>query len=65
MPSSVVGAFKYDASASTLRVQYVSGVVYDYKDVPEEVYTDMKASFSKDEFLNHHVKGKYEYEMVK
>ncbi len=64
MPSSVVAAIKYDAINAVLRVRYVSGVVYDYKNVPEEVYAAMKAAFSKGEFLNHHIKGKYEYEMV-
>jgi hypothetical protein len=64
MPSSVVAAIKYDATSSTLRVIYVSGTVYDYKNVPEEVYVAMKTSFSKGTFLNQHVKGKYEYEKI-
>jgi hypothetical protein len=65
MPSSVVAAIKYDAHASTLRVTYVSGMVYDYKNVPEEVYQAMKISFSKGVFLNQYVKGKYEFEKIK
>ncbi len=65
MPSSVVAATKYDALLFTLRVIYVSGLGYDYKNVPEEVYTAMKTSFSKGEFLNKHIKGKYEYEKVR
>jgi hypothetical protein len=62
MPSSVIAAIKYDIPSSTLRIIYVSGVVYDYKNVPEEVYKAMKSSFSKGAFLNQHIKGKYEYE---
>jgi len=65
MPSSVVAAIKYDAESSRLRVIYVSGMVYDYKDVPEEVWRAMKASFSKGAFLNQHIKGKYDFEKVK
>ncbi|TMI95006.1 MAG: KTSC domain-containing protein, partial [Bacteroidetes bacterium] len=42
MPSSVVAAIKYDPVLSTLRIIYVSGSVYDYKNVPEEIYTAMK-----------------------
>jgi len=64
MPSSVVAAIKYDASSSTLRVVYVSGMVYDYKNVPEEVYLAMKTSFSKGTFLNQHIKGKYKFEKM-
>ena len=64
MPSSVVAAIKYDAPSSTLRVIYTSGLVYDYKNVPEEVFTAMKTSFSKGAFLNQHIKGKYEFEKI-
>jgi hypothetical protein len=65
MPSSVVAAIKYDVSSSALRIIFVSGKVYDYKDVPEEVYTAMKTSVSKGIFFNEHIKGKYEYEKIK
>jgi len=62
MPSAVVAAIKYDRQSSTLTVLYVSGLVYDYKNVPEKVYEAMKASFSKGAFLNQHIKGKYPFE---
>jgi len=65
MPSSVVAAIKYDADTSTLRVVYVSGSVYDYKKVPEEVYTLMKKASSKGEFLNKEIKPNYEFEKIK
>jgi hypothetical protein len=65
MPSSVISAIKYDASSLTLRVIYISGAIYDYKNVPEEVYTAMKTAFSKGIFLNKNIKGKYEYEKIK
>ena len=65
MPSSVVSAIKYDANTYTLRVIYVSGSVYDYKDVPEKVYREMKEAFSKGEFLNKHIKPNYEFEKIK
>jgi hypothetical protein len=65
MPSSVVAAIEYDAHSSILRVIYVSGMVYDYKNVPEEVYKAMKTAFSKGTFLNQHIKGKFPFEKVK
>ena len=65
MPSSVVAAIRYDASKSTLRVVYVSGAVYDYKKVPEEVYNEMKKAFSKGEFLNKEIKPHYKFEKIK
>ena len=64
MPSSVVAAIRYDAPSSTLRVIYVSGSVYDYKKVPQKVYTEMKAASSKGEFLNKHIKPNYDFEKI-
>jgi len=64
MPSTVVAHSHYDASTSTLRITYVSGAVYDYKNVPQSVYEDMKASGSKGIFLNLRIKGHYEFEQV-
>jgi hypothetical protein len=54
----------YDRDTATLRVIFVSGLIYDYKNVPEEVYEAMKTSFSKGIYLNKHIKGHYEYEKV-
>ena len=64
MPSSVVSAIKYDAKTATLRVIYVSGMVYDYKEVPQEIYTEMKTSKSKGIYLNHNIKGHYPFEKI-
>jgi hypothetical protein len=65
MPSSVVAAIRYDATISTLRVIYVSGSVYDYKQVPEKVYKEMRTASSKGEFLNKRIKPNYEFEKIK
>jgi hypothetical protein len=64
MPSSVVANMSYDADTSTLRIIFVSGTIYDYKNVPEEVYHAMKTSGSKGTYLNQHIKGNYEFEKV-
>lgn len=65
MPSSVVATIRYDINSSTLRVVYVSGAVYDYKKVPEEIYNEMKKAFSKGEFLNKQIKPNYEFKKIK
>ncbi len=64
MPSSVISAIRYDAATETLRIIFVSGMVYDYKNVPEEVYKVMKISDSKGTYLNLHIKGKYVFEKI-
>jgi len=64
MPSTVVAEISYDKPSHTLRVIYASGMIYEYKNVPEQIYADMKTAFSKGIFLNKHIKGKYEFVKV-
>jgi hypothetical protein len=64
MPSTVIAAFNYYTDTQTLRIRFVSGIVYDYKNVPEEVYAAMKASFSKGAYFNLHIKNNYSFEKI-
>ena len=41
MPSSVIARYSYNTETQVLRVVFVSGMVYDYKNVPEAVYQAM------------------------
>ena len=65
MPSSVVSTMSYDIATATLTITFVTGMVYNYKKVPEEVYNALKASGAKGIFLNQHIKGKYPFEKIK
>jgi len=65
MPSSVVTAIQYEPAEAILRIIFVSGMVYKYKDVPESVYLEMKKARSKGEFLNESIKGNYLFNTVK
>jgi len=64
MPSTVIRNMHYDASTSTLRVVFISGLIYDYKKVPEKIYQAMKAASSKGAYLNEHIKNHYDYEKI-
>jgi hypothetical protein len=64
MPSTVIASMKYNEETSVLRITFVSGLVYDYKDVPVEIYTQLKTSKSKGIYFNGHIKNKYEFEKV-
>lgn len=64
MPSTVVANMTYDAVTSTLRINFVSGLVYDYKKVPVEIYQAMKTSGSKGTYLNRYVKGNYKFKKI-
>ncbi len=65
MPSSVVSSIKYDAPTATLRIFFVSGRIYDYEDVPEDVFTAMKSAFSKGTYFNDYIKNNYRFKKIK
>lgn len=64
MPSSVISRFHYYPDTSTLRIVFLSGMVYDYKNVPEKIYKELKTSSSKGSYLNQNIKPYYDYEKV-
>ena len=64
MPSTVIASFSYNADRHALTIVFVSGMVYQYKNVPEEIYKAMKSSTSKGIYFNKHIKDKYEFEKM-
>lgn len=54
----------YNPATKRLRIVYVSGLIYDYKKVPQEEYDAMKAAFSKGTYLNQNIKGRYAFEKI-
>ncbi|HEX6171497.1 MAG TPA: KTSC domain-containing protein [Chitinophagaceae bacterium] len=65
MPSSVVAAIRYDEKTSRLRVIFQSGSIYDYLNIPEKIYDEMKKASSKGEFLNKKIKPNYKFEKIR
>ncbi|MEP7141809.1 MAG: KTSC domain-containing protein, partial [Ferruginibacter sp.] len=65
MPSTVIAAMHYDRVSATLKIIFISGDVYDYKNVPEKIYKAMKTSGSKGTYLNQYIKPNYSFEKVK
>jgi hypothetical protein len=64
MPSSVISKYEYDAEKRILRVTFLSGKVYDYKNVPKQIYVNMRGYTSKGRYLNSFIKGLYDWEEV-
>jgi hypothetical protein len=64
MPSSVIHRLRYDSTSQTLRVWFVSGFAYDYKNIPEALFNKLITASSKGKFLNEEIKGKFPYEKV-
>jgi hypothetical protein len=64
MPSSVIARMSYDADNSVLKIIFVSGKVYNYKEVPKQIYEDMKSSGSKGIYFNKYIKDHYPFEEI-
>ena len=64
MPSSVIDHFIYDEVNHRLRVFFISGIAYDYLNVPKDMYDKLRNAISKGKFLNKRIKGKYPFEKV-
>jgi len=64
MPSTVISSINYDAVARRLTIAYVSGQTYVYKEVPETVYKELKASRVKGRYLRFFIKDQFPYEKL-
>jgi len=62
--STSVIAGGYDPRGKVLRLRYIGGHIYDYRNVPHRVYRDLLAAPSKGRFVNWHVKPHYPYVRV-
>lgn len=54
----------YDAQSETLEVEFTSGAVYQYYNVPQSIYDALKAAPSAGQFLAYQIKNAYPYSRV-
>ncbi|TKC08394.1 KTSC domain-containing protein [Pedobacter polaris] len=64
MPSSVISHFSYDEKSNTLKIIFVTGMVYAYKNVPNKIYEMLKASGSKGRYFNYYIKDKFKFKKL-
>jgi len=62
--SSNIARFKYDEKAHVLTVEFKNGGTYNYYDVPQMEYEQMKIASSRGGFLARSIKGVYRYAKV-
>lgn len=55
----------YDEASRTLETLFMSGGLYHYFDVPTQVHAELMASKSPDFYLDDHIKGRYEYRILR
>ena len=59
--SSNIVRFGYDKESRVLKVEFKNGSVYDYFDVPDQVFNGMKSASSVGQYLAQQVKGRFRY----
>ena len=62
--SSNIAAIGYDPTTETLEVEFLSGSIYQYYNVPENMYDELMKEGSKGRFLNLYIKNAYPYSRV-
>lgn len=62
--SSNILSIGYDQQSATLEVEFTSGDVYRYFDVPEPLYRHFLDSSSHGQFLNDNIRYSYRYQKV-
>jgi len=62
--SGQVAAFGYDPKTEELRIRFHAGGTYAYKAVPQAVFMAFLHARSKGGFVNHAIKGHYDFERL-
>lgn len=62
--STMIKSYGFDSSTSTLEVEFNNGAVWQYYDVSESLYYEMKSSGSCGKFFNAIIKGQYSESQV-
>jgi hypothetical protein len=62
--SSLIRSVGYDLPSSVLEVEFDSGHVYEYYDVPLSIYSELMAAESVGSFFNDHVRDMYPYRQL-
>lgn len=62
--SSNIYSVGYDERNETLEVEFLSGSIYQYYNVPPNMYAELMRAGSKGQFLNTYIKNAYPYSRV-
>ena len=57
--SSNLASIGYDSETSTLEVEFNSGAIWQYFNVPESVWHEFESSESKGKFFHREIRGQY------
>ncbi|HEX3130568.1 MAG TPA: KTSC domain-containing protein [Thermoanaerobaculia bacterium] len=57
--SSSVASVGYDPKTQTLEIEFSSGSVYEYNEVPPEIYKGLMEASSKGRYFANEIRGQY------
>ena len=60
--SSAISSVGYDARSGMLEVEFSSGAVYDYFEVPRAVYEGLLKASSKGRFVSRRIRDRFPFE---
>lgn len=59
--SSTIERIGYDSNSSTLRIEFKSNRTYDYSNVPESVFDELRSASSVGSYHARNIKNSYSY----
>ncbi|NYT74957.1 KTSC domain-containing protein [Halomonas sp. QX-2] len=62
--SSNIASIGYDADSETLEIEFLNGSVYQYYNIPENIYDGIMSAASHGGYLASNIKGQYSYSKV-
>ena len=62
--SSNISSIGYDPATAILEIEFLSGGVYQYFDVPEHIHQDLMNASSHGEFFSEYIKSSYRYQKI-
>lgn len=62
--SSNIASVGYDANTNTLEIEFNSGHIYQYFDVPNSIYDDLVSASSVGQYFHQTIKGIYRYARI-
>jgi|TARA_B110000977_G_scaffold96336_1_gene127068 hypothetical protein len=62
--SSMINKYVYNFATKTLKVEFNSGALYEYKNVESEIYDELTKSESTGKFFNEKIKNNFEHSQL-
>jgi hypothetical protein len=62
--SSNIKSIGYDLDSRILEIEFLSGGIYQYFDVPESVYKELMSAQSHGSFFHQNIKNRYQWTKV-